>query len=197
MFERLTDRARKIMSLANQEAQALNHDYIGTEHILLALVKEGSGVGANVLKSLVVDLRTVRLEVEKLVKPGPDMVTMGKLPQTPRAKRVIELAIEEARTLGHNYIGSDHLLLGLIAEGDGVAGHVLRSLGVELEKARAKTVELLEPSTARDRKPVMAMLETAHGESVKDADYTLAVAIRQVINDFSKCPHCGQMMPVS
>ena len=89
MFERFTDRARKVMALANQEAQRFNHEYIGTEHILLGLVKEGSGVGANVLKNLDVDLRKVRLEVEKLVKSGPDMVTMGKLPQTPRAKKGI------------------------------------------------------------------------------------------------------------
>jgi len=100
MFERFTDRARKVMALANQEAQRFNHEYIGTEHILLGLVKEGSGVGANVLKNLDVDLRKVRLEVEKLVKSGPDMVTMGKLPQTPRAKKVIEYAIEEARNKG-------------------------------------------------------------------------------------------------
>ena len=108
MFERLTDRARKVMALANQEAQRFNHEYIGTEHILLGLVKEGSGVGANVLKHLEIDLRKVRLEVEKLVKSGPDMVTMGKLPQTPRAKKVIEYAIEEARSLNHNYVGTEH-----------------------------------------------------------------------------------------
>ena len=114
MFERFTDRARKVMALANQEAQRFNHEYIGTEHILLGLVKEGSGVGANVLKNLEVDLRKVRLEVEKLVKSGPDMVTMGKLPQTPRAKKVIEYAIEEARQLNHNYVGTEHLLLALL-----------------------------------------------------------------------------------
>ncbi len=121
MFERFTDRARKVMALANQEAQRFNHEYIGTEHILLGLVKEGSGVGANVLKNLDVDLRKVRMEVEKLVKAGPDMVTMGKLPQTPRAKKVIEYAIEEARNLNHNYVGTEHLLLGLLREHDGVA----------------------------------------------------------------------------
>ncbi len=113
MYERFTDRARKVMALANQEAQRFNHEYIGTEHILLGLVKEGSGVGATVLKNLDIDLRKVRLEVEKLVKSGPDMVTMGKLPQTPRAKKVIEYAIEEARNLGHNYVGTEHLLLGI------------------------------------------------------------------------------------
>ncbi|MEP0844170.1 MAG: ATP-dependent Clp protease ATP-binding subunit [Phycisphaerae bacterium] len=143
MFERFTDRARKVMALANQEAQRFNHEYIGTEHILLGLVKEGSGVGANVLKNLDVDLRKVRLEVEKLVKRGPDMVTMGKLPQTPRAKKVIEYAIEEARNLNHNYVGTEHLLLGLLREQDGVAAQVLMNLGLKLEDVREEVLNLL------------------------------------------------------
>jgi len=143
MFERFTDRARKVMALANQEAQRLNHEYIGTEHILLGLVKEGSGVGANVLKNLDVDLRKVRLEVEKLVKAGPEMVTMGKLPQTPRAKKVIEYAIEEARNLNHNYVGTEHLLLGLLREHDGVAAQVLMNLSLKLEEVREEVLNLL------------------------------------------------------
>ncbi len=143
MFERLTDRARKVMALANQEAQRFNHEYIGTEHILLVLVKEGSGVGANVLKNLSIDLRKVRLEVEKLVKSGPEMVTMGKLPQTPRAKKVIEYAIEEARNLNHNYVGTEHLLLGLLREQDGVAAQVLLNLGLKLEEVREEVLNLL------------------------------------------------------
>ncbi|GJQ28736.1 MAG: ATP-dependent Clp protease ATP-binding protein [Phycisphaerae bacterium] len=143
MFERFTDRARKVMALANQEAQRLNHEYIGTEHILLGLVKEGSGVGANVLRNLDVDLRRVRLEVEKLVKAGPEMVTMGKLPQTPRAKKVIEYAIEEARNLNHNYVGTEHLLLGLLREHDGVAAQVLINLGLKLEDVREEVLNLL------------------------------------------------------
>jgi ATP-dependent Clp protease ATP-binding subunit ClpC len=147
MFERFTDRARKVMALANQEAQRFNHEYIGTEHILLGLVKEGSGVGANVLKNLDVDLRKVRLEVEKLVKAGPEMVTMGKLPQTPRAKKVIEYAIEEARNLNHNYVGTEHLLLGLLREHDGVAAQVLRNLGLKLEEVREEVLNLLGASS--------------------------------------------------
>jgi ATP-dependent Clp protease ATP-binding subunit ClpC len=143
MFERLTDRARKVMALANQEAQRFNHEYIGTEHILLGLVKEGSGVGPNVLKNLDIDLRKVRLEVEKLVKSGPEMVTMGKLPQTPRAKKVLEYAIEEARNLNHNYVGTEHLLLGLLREQDGVAAQVLMNLGVKLEEVREEVLNLL------------------------------------------------------
>jgi ATP-dependent Clp protease ATP-binding subunit ClpC len=153
MFERFTDRARKVMALANQEAQRFNHEYIGTEHILLGLVKEGSGVGANVLKNLDVDLRKVRLEVEKLVKSGPDMVTMGKLPQTPRAKKVIEYAIEEARNLNHNYVGTEHLLLGLLREHDGVAAQVLMNLGLKLEEVREEVLNLLGAGVESEEQP--------------------------------------------
>ena len=143
MFERFTDRARKVMALANQEAQRFNHEYIGTEHILLGLVKEGSGVGATVLKNLEVDIKKLRLEVEKLVKSGPDMVTMGKLPQTPRAKKVIEYAIEEARSLNHNYVGTEHILLGLLRESEGIAAQVLMNLGLKLEDVRQEVLNLL------------------------------------------------------
>jgi ATP-dependent Clp protease ATP-binding subunit ClpC len=143
MFERFTDRARKVMALANQEAQRFNHDVIGTEHILLGLVKEGSGVGATVLKNFDVDIKKLRLEVEKHVKSGPDMVTMGKLPQSPRAKKVIEYAIEEARALNHNYVGTEHILLGLLRENEGIAAQVLISLGLKLEDVRQEILNLL------------------------------------------------------
>jgi len=131
------------MALANQEAQRFNQDYIGTEHILLGLVKEGSGVGATVLKNLDVDIKKLRFEVEKLVKSGPDMVTMGKLPQTPRAKKVIEYAIEEARSLNHNYVGTEHILLGLLRESEGIAAQVLMNLGLKLEDVRQEVLNLL------------------------------------------------------
>lgn len=143
MYERFTDRARKVMQLANQEAQRFNHEYIGTEHILLGLVKEGSGVAANVLKNLDIDLRKIRLEVEKLVQSGPDMVTMGKLPQTPRAKKVIEYSMEEARNLNHNYVGTEHILLGLLREQEGVAAQVLMNLGLKLDDVREEVLNLL------------------------------------------------------
>ncbi len=143
MYERFTDRARKVMQLANQEAQRFNHEYIGTEHVLLGLIKEGSGVAANVLKNLDVDLRKIRLEVEKLVQSGPDMVTMGKLPQTPRAKKVIEYSMEEARHLNHNYVGTEHILLGLLREQEGVAAQVLMNLGLKLEEVREEVLNLL------------------------------------------------------
>ncbi len=143
MYERFTDRARKVMQLANQEAQRFNHEYVGTEHVLLGLIKEGSGVAANVLKNLDVDLRKIRNEVEKIVQAGPDMVTMGKLPQTPRAKKVIEYAIEEARNLNHNYVGTEHLLLGLLREQEGVAAQVLMNLNLKLDEVREEVLNLL------------------------------------------------------
>jgi len=148
MFDRFTERARKVMSLARQEAQRFNHDYIGTEHILLGLVQEGSGVAASVLKNLDIDLKKIRQEVEKLVSTGTTMVTMGQLPFTPRAKKVLELSLEEASNLGHTYIGTEHLLLGLIRESEGIAAQVLRNLKVKVEDVREEVLELLgaEPS---------------------------------------------------
>ena len=143
MFERFTDRARKVMALANQEAQRFNHEYIGTEHMLLGLVKEGSGVGATVLKRLGVDLPAVRVEVERLVGSRPSMITMGKLPQTPEAKRVIEEAIIEARGFDHDYVGTEHLLLGLLHDPETVAGRILRAMGLTADEVREEVLSLL------------------------------------------------------
>ncbi len=143
MFERFTDRARTIMRLANQEALRFNHEYLGTEHILLGLVKEGSGIGSCVLRHLGIDLPKIRLEVDKRLTSGPDTVTMGKLPQTPRAKKVVEYAIEEARKLDHNYVGTEHLLLGICRETEGLAAEVLKSLGATLEVVRKNVTNLL------------------------------------------------------
>ena len=145
MYERFTDRARGAMKHADQEARRFNHKYIGTEHVLLGLIKEGSGVAANVLKNLDVDLRMIRLEVEKFVKSGPDMVTIGKLPQTPRAKHVIEHAMEEARDLNHNYVGTEHILLGLLREPEGIAAHVLVDMGLKLDELRTHVLAQLRP----------------------------------------------------
>jgi ATP-dependent Clp protease ATP-binding subunit ClpC len=143
MYERFTDRARKVMQLADRQARRLRHPYVGTEHILLGLAEEGSGVAANVLKNLDVDLHAIRRESEKIIGSGPDLVTMRRLPQTPRAKRVIELAMEEARTLQHSYVGTEHLLLGLIREEEGVAAQVLKNVGLKLEDVRNEIVNLL------------------------------------------------------
>src|SRR5262244_2306678 len=143
MFDRFTDRARKVMNLAKAEAQRLNHEYIGTEHILLGLVQEGSGVAANVLRNMGIDLKRIRAEIEKLVKGSSTMVPMGNLPFTPRAKKVLELSLEEASQLGHNYIGTEHLLLGLIKEGQSIAAKILESLGARLDEVRQETLALL------------------------------------------------------
>jgi ATP-dependent Clp protease ATP-binding subunit ClpC len=144
MYERFTDTARNAMQLANKAAQRYRHEYIGTEHILLGVVEEGSGLAMTILKKFDVDPQTIGSEVEKIVLSGPDMVTMGNLPQTPRAKKVITYAMEEARNLNHNYIGTEHLLLGLIREHEGVAGQVLYNLGVELDDVRKEVVKLAE-----------------------------------------------------
>lgn len=143
MFERFTDRARKVMAIANQEAQRDDREFVDTEHILLGLAKEGYGVAANVLKNLGIDLRKIRVESERLTPAGKSEATMNKLPQTPHAKKVIEYAIEEAKRLGHNYVGTEHLLLGLVRCEDGVASKVLAACGVTVERMRFEVEWLL------------------------------------------------------
>lgn len=147
MFNKFTERARKVILLAKQEAKRFNHDYIGTEHILLGLLREGEGVAAAVLQSLGMNLNNIRMEIEKLVQIGPTTVVSGDLPFTPKAKKVMELAMEEARTLGHNYIGTEHLLLGLIREGEGVASQVFLNMGLDVEKVREEVIKLLGSTT--------------------------------------------------
>ena len=145
-FDRFTDRARKVLTLAQDEAQRFNHNYIGTEHLLLGLVREGEGVAAKVLENLSVELAKVRQAVEFIIGRGERPV-LGDIGLTPRAKKVIELAIDEARRLGHNYIGTEHLLLGLVREEGGIASGVLESLGVSLDKVRHEVVRVLSQSS--------------------------------------------------
>lgn len=147
-FEKFTERARKVLSLSQEEAQSFNHDYIGTEHILLGLVREGEGVAAKVLTSLGVELDKLRSAVEYIIGRGEKGVS-GEIGLTPRAKRVIELAVDEARRLNHNYIGTEHLLLGLLREEEGVASGVLESMGISLDKVRAETVRILNQSMSQ------------------------------------------------
>ncbi|MGA7270976.1 MAG: Clp protease N-terminal domain-containing protein, partial [Acidimicrobiia bacterium] len=142
MFERFTDRARRVVVLAQEEARSLNHNYIGTEHILLGLLNEGEGIAAKALESLGIGLDSVRDEVVKIIGPGQQAPT-GHIPFTPRAKKVLELSLREALQLGHNYIGTEHILLGLIREGEGVAAQVLQQLGAELQKVRQSVIQLL------------------------------------------------------
>ena len=142
MFERFTDRARRVVVLAQEEARLLNHNYIGTEHILLGLLNEGEGIAAQALESLDIDLASVREEVVKIIGQGKQSPS-GHIPFTPRAKKVLELSLREALQLGHNYIGTEHILLGLIREGEGVAAQVLQQLGAELQKVRQTVIQLL------------------------------------------------------
>ncbi len=153
MFERFTDRARRVVVLAQEEARLLNHNYIGTEHILLGLIHEGEGVAAKALESLNISLDAVRQQVEEMIGQG-QQAPSGHIPFTPRAKKVLELSLREALQLGHNYIGTEHILLGLIREGEGVAAQVLVKLGADLNKVRQQVIQLLsgyqgkEPATS-------------------------------------------------
>jgi ATP-dependent Clp protease ATP-binding subunit ClpC len=147
MQDRFTDRVRKVIYFARDEANRLQHDYIGTEHLLLGIVREGEGIAAKVLSKLDLDFEQIQQAVENMVKSSGGTLTIGEIPFTPRAKRVLELAIEEARLLGHNYVGTEHLLLGLIREGEGVAAQVLAELGVDRKRVREEVLKLLGPTT--------------------------------------------------
>ena len=142
MFERFTDRARRVVVLAQEEARMLNHNYIGTEHILLGLIHEGEGVAAKGLEALGISLEGVRAQVEEIIGQG-QQAPSGHIPFTPRAKKVLELSLREALQLGHNYIGTEHILLGLIREGEGVAAQVLVKLGADLNRVRQQVIQLL------------------------------------------------------
>jgi len=142
VFERFTDRARRVVVFAQEEARLLNHNYIGTEHVLLGLVREGEGVAAQALTSMGIGLEAVRGQVEKIIGQGQAAPT-GHIPFTPRAKKVLELSLREALQLGHNYIGTEHILLGLVREGEGVAAQVLQQLGADLNRVRQAVTRLL------------------------------------------------------
>jgi ATP-dependent Clp protease ATP-binding subunit ClpA len=146
MFERFTDRARRVIVLAQEEARLLDHNYIGTEHLLLGLAHEGQGVAAKALELLGIRLEALRSQVEEIIGQGQRAPT-GHIPFTPRAKKVLELSLREAKQLGHNYIGTEHILLGLIREGEGVAAQVLVKLGADLSPVRAQVIELLSGYT--------------------------------------------------
>jgi len=152
MFERFTDRARRVVVLAQEEARMLHHNYIGTEHILLGLIHEGEGVAAKALESLGISLDAVRQQVEEIIGQG-QQAPSGHIPFTPRAKKVLELTRREAEQLGHNYIGTEHILLGLIREGNGVAAQVLVMLGADLNRVRLTVIQLLHGHPAREPVP--------------------------------------------
>src|SRR5215469_5401213 len=141
-----TPRAQQVLALARKEADRFNHNYLGTEHLLLGLIKLGQGVAVNVLQGMGIDLETVRMEVEKQTGTGPDQKMIGNIPYTPRVKKVLDLARREAKNLNHTYIGTEHLLLGLLREGDGIAAQVLRNLDVDIEEARQRVLKELDPN---------------------------------------------------
>src|SRR5204863_2778426 len=198
MYDRFTDRARKVMQLANQEAQRFNHEYIGTEHILLGLVKEGSGVAANVLKNLDIDLRKIRLEVEKIVQHGPggEQVVMGRLPHTPRAKKVIDYSVEEARNLNHNYVGTEHLLLGLLREQEGVAAQVLMNLGLKLEDVREEVLNLLGHNMPNESESGGGSSGGGGGERTSGKSKSKTPALDSFGRDLTELARQGKLDPV-
>ena len=152
MFERFTERARRVIILAREEAGRFRHDFVGTEHILLGLIRDGEGIATAVLQRLGLRLETVKAEVERALAGFPKTLTFGEVPFTPQAKRVLELSIEEARQLGHNYIGTEHLLLGLMKEGQSIAAKILESLGARLDEVRQETLSLSVTSTIPARR---------------------------------------------
>jgi ATP-dependent Clp protease ATP-binding subunit ClpC len=182
-FDKFTERARKVLSLAQEEAQRFNHNYIGTEHLLLGLVREGDGVAAKVLSNLGVELNKVRSAVEFIIGRG-DRIVLGDIGLTPRAKKVIELAVDEARRLNHHYIGTEHLLLGLVREGEGIAAGVLESLGVNLEKVRTQTIQVLNQTGG------------AHGEASGREKHSKTPTIDQMGIDLTAQARSSKLDPI-
>src|SRR5258707_7493336 len=179
-FDTFTERARKVLSLAQEEAQRFQHNYIGTEHLLLGLVREGEGVAAKVLSNLGVELNKVRSAVEFIIGRG-DRIVLGEISLSPRAKKVIELAVDEARRLNHHSIGTEHLLLGLVREGEGIAAGVLESLGVNLEKVRTQTIQVLSQSGSPHE---------------RDAKHSKTPTIDQMGIDLTAAARAGTLDPV-
>jgi ATP-dependent Clp protease ATP-binding subunit ClpA len=181
MFQRFTDRARRVVVLAQEEASRLDHNYIGTEHLLLGLISEGEGVAAAALKSLGISLAPVRQQVEEIIGRGQE-APQGHIPFTPRAKKVLELSLRESQQLGHNYIGTEHILLGLIREGDGVAAQVLVRLGADRNRVRQQVIQLLhgrtaeEPGPGAEIRPEMAGQRAGIGPDTSDLDEQIEAA---------------------
>jgi ATP-dependent Clp protease ATP-binding subunit ClpC len=184
MHDKFTERVRKVIYLAREEAARLQHDYIGTEHLLLGVIREGEGIAATVLNNLGLDLDRIRQEVENMVSASGGTMTIGEIPFTPRAKRVLELAVEEARSLGHNYVGTEHLLLGLIREGEGVAAKVLLELGVDRKRVREETLKLLGGAPS------------ASGSSERGEERPETPALNQFGRDLTQLAREGKLDPV-
>ena len=190
MFERFTDRARRVVVLAQEEARMLNHNYIGTEHILLGLIHEGEGVAAKALESLGISLEGVRQQVEEIIGQG-QQAPSGHIPFTPRAKKVLELSLREALQLGHNYIGTEHILLGLIREGEGVAAQVLIKLGADLNRVRQQVLQLL--SGYQGKEPAGA---TAGASGSGEQSQSASPVLDQFGQNLTQAARDGMLDPV-
>jgi ATP-dependent Clp protease ATP-binding subunit ClpC len=180
MFERFTDRARRVVVFAQDEARGLNHNWIGTEHLLLAVIREGHGVGAKALESMQISLEAARQQVESIIGRGQNPVGDGHIPFTPRAKKVLELSLREALQLGHDYIGTEHILLGLIREGDGVAAQVLVKMGADLNRVRQQVIQVLHGH--QGRQPTLSTIGEELGDRLASMAARLAV-IERVLGD--------------
>jgi ATP-dependent Clp protease ATP-binding subunit ClpC len=178
MFERFTDRARRVVVFAQDEARGLNHNWIGTEHLLLAVLREGHGLGAKTLESMQISLDATRQQVELIIGRGQGTVGDGHIPFTPRAKKVLELSLREARQLGHDYIGTEHILLGLIREGDGVAAQVLVKMGADLNRVRQQVIQLLRGH--QGKQPALSSIGEELGDRLASMAARLAVIERRL-----------------
>lgn len=189
-----TPRAQQVLALARKEADRFNHNFVGTEHILLGLIKLGQGVAVNVLQKLGLDLETVREEVEKQVGTGPEQKMIGNIPYTPRVKKVLSLAAKEAKSLNHTYVGTEHILLGLLREGDGVAAQVLKNLEVDIEQTRQEILRELDPNFSSEEDP-MAETAAAKGPNEKKGD-SKTPALKAFGRDLTEIASKGEMDPV-
>ncbi|MBI1177425.1 AAA domain-containing protein [bacterium] len=190
-----TPRAQQVLALARKEADRFNHNFVGTEHLLLGLLKLGQGVAVNVLQKMGLDLETVRLEVEKQVESGPDAKQLGNIPYTPRVKKVLALAAKEAKNLNHTYVGTEHILLGLLREGDGVAARVLRNLDVDIEQTRQEILKELDPNFANQDEMTPAGNDPVEGKSDKKGDVKTP-ALKAFGRDLTEIARKGEMDPV-
>ena len=195
-FDRFTKRARQVLILAQEEAQRFQHNYIGTEHLLLGLVREGEGVAAQVLVNLGVELDKVRRAVESIIGRG-DRVVLGEVGLTPRAKKVIELAVDEARRLNHRFVGTEHLLLGLIREGEGIAAGILESLSLQLEQVRTETLRVLNQHKGQEEVTDIPSVPSEAAMLLAEGDSGLTCPSCQAHSPiyFRYCFNCGQALP--
>ena len=183
-----------MLALARKEADRFNHNFVGTEHLLLGLLKLGQGVAVNVLQKLGLDLEQVRLEVEKQVGTGPDQKVIGNIPYTPRVKKVLSLAAKEAKALNHTYVGTEHILLGLLREGDGVAARVLKNLDVDIEQTRQEILKELDPNFTTQEEPVAG--EGTPEKAAEKKGEAKTPALKAFGRDLTEIARKGEMDPV-